>query len=65
MNNIAYNTVINKNLEEYSYIGDRYMTNKSKKSKPIYTYHNPNTPEETKKLLKNIIIKILINKKGN
>ena len=39
------------------------MLKKKKKSNLTYTYYNPNKPEETRKLLKKLIVKMLIKNK--
>ena len=41
---------------------DEIIPEQKTKPKVKFTYYNPNTPEQTKELLKNIIIKILIDK---
>ena len=57
--------VLNFKTKAYKYIGgDDYMLPEKKiKPKLKFTYYNPNTPEITRKLLKDIIVKILADKK--
>ena len=44
---------------------DKIRGEKKSKCKLIFTYYNPNTPEKTREIIKNIIVKTLINKKQN
>lgn len=55
----------NEQTHGHNNSGDTIVFEKKSKSKLEFTYYNPNTPEKTKEMIKNIIVKTLINKTEN
>lgn len=63
--NIKWGDFMVQEKNKNNSIDDKITYKKKSKSKLIFTYYNPNTPEKTKEMIKNIIVKTLINKKEN